>query len=466
MTTPIPQSVDTLASGRTTTAPFITAIKDRAPTGNDGINGQYQVGQRWIDSSMSNAEYFLLNFVSSNGVVQANWILLESGLSTVETLTGNTGTAVTPDGSNNINVVGDGTTGLLFNGASHTLTGTLNNIPNSALANSTITLNAGNGISITGSPISLGGAATISATAMVPTSFTTDVGVATPVLNNLNVFGSGGISTTGIGNTIAINGGGIVDSLVFDADTGTASPSSGTIIMQGAGGVTTSASGNTVTFTGSGSGGGFTSIVYQVFTSSGTYTPTAGTVYAIVECVGGGGGGGGADVTSATTISCGAGGGGGGYAKSTYPVATITGQTVTIGAGGSGGVGKNAGNNGSSTSLGTLVVAGGGLGGAASDTSTSNHSGGGGAGTGTTGQILLSGSPGSPGYGSGNTSNGGTGGSSIMGGGGRAATSNGNGTVGGNYGGGGGGAASEVGGIARNGGAGANGVVIITQYLA
>ena len=165
MTTPIPQSIDTLASGRTSTGPFITVIKDRPPTGNDGINQQFQVGQRWIDTSSGNAEYFLLKFLSSVGVVQADWILLVSGTSTVETLTGNIGTAVTPDDFNNINVVGDGTTGLIFDGSVHTLTGTLNDIPNSALANDDITLIAGTGISITVSPVALGGSTTISTTA-------------------------------------------------------------------------------------------------------------------------------------------------------------------------------------------------------------------------------------------------------------------------------------------------------------
>ena len=42
----------------------------------------------------------------------------------------------------------------------------------------------------------------------------------------------------------------------------------------------------------SGSIAGFTSVVMQVFTSSGTYTPTAGMQYCIIQMVGGGGAGG------------------------------------------------------------------------------------------------------------------------------------------------------------------------------
>lgn len=66
----------------------------------------------------------------------------------------------------------------------------------------------------------------------------------------------------------------------------------------------------------------------KVFTSSGTYTPTAGTKSIVVECQGGGGGGGGAVITgAASALSAGSGGAAGSYAKgrfmnigSSYPV--------------------------------------------------------------------------------------------------------------------------------------------------
>lgn len=38
----------------------------------------------------------------------------------------------------------------------------------------------------------------------IPTSFTTDFGVAVPALNNLNVFGAGGAITSGAGSTITV----------------------------------------------------------------------------------------------------------------------------------------------------------------------------------------------------------------------------------------------------------------------
>lgn len=104
-----------------------------------------------------------------------------------------------------------------------------------------------------------------------------------------------------------------------------------------------------------------TRVNIQVFTASGTYTPTAGMKYCIVECIGGGGGGGGVAASSTLNGAAG-GGGGGGYKRTIISAATIgASQTVTIGSAGSGG--STSGGNGTAgttTSLGTLVGAGGG----------------------------------------------------------------------------------------------------------
>lgn len=560
MTAPIPQSVDTLGSGRTSTGPFITVIKNRAPTGNDGINQSFQIGQRWIDTSSGNAEYFLLNFIAAAGVVQAHWILLVSGTSTVETLTGNSGTAVTPDVFNNINVVGDGMTGLLFDGASHTLTGTLNDIPNSALANDDITLIAGTGISITVSPVALGGSTTISASAAVPTtftenagsatpsannlnilgiggittsgagstvtidgsgvgstldfdtdsgtatpvantitiagglgittsgagstvtidagitvptSFTSDAGVATPAANNLNAFGAGGITTSGAGSTLTINGAGILSNLIFDADSGTANPAADVIIFTGTSGITTSGSGNTVTISGTGIAG-LSSLATQIFTSSGTYTPHASMQFCIIEVCGGGGGGAGALACAATTISIGGGGGGGGYARSLALASDIgASKTVTIGAAGTAGGSGSNGGDGGTTSVGSLISATGGKGGWAAGVGPSGQAHGGNGGIGSSSlsnPLLIQGTSGGYGFGTNNTSFGGQGGNSYFGGGsgsvvGAGSGANTPGKAGGNYGGGGGGASTETGGGGLSGGAGAKGVVFITEYI-
>lgn len=124
----------------------------------------------------------------------------------------------------------------------------------------------------------------------------------------------------------------------------------------------------------------------QVFTSSGTYTPTPGTNSVIVEGCGGGGAGGGAANAGSGNISVGAGGGGGavGWRRIT---SGFSGQAVTIGAGGNG-VNGGTGGSGGATSFGSLLSLAGGSGGAAggilSGAGTSGSPGGGGAPTGAT----------------------------------------------------------------------------------
>ena len=81
---------------------------------------------------------------------------------------------------------------------------------------------------------------------------------------------------------------------------------------------------------------GFTQIVQQVFTSNGTYTPTAGMKYCVVEMLGGGGAGGGCAAVSGNNQSVGAGGGAGEYARAVFTASTIGSvQSVTIGSAGS-----------------------------------------------------------------------------------------------------------------------------------
>src|ERR1044072_7267045 len=84
-------------------------------------------------------------------------------------LTGNSGGAVGPDGGGNIDVVGDGTTvNIVGNPGTNTLT--------------------------------------VAVDASVANQYTADAGTATPVANNLNIFGdSYAITTSGSGDTITIN---------------------------------------------------------------------------------------------------------------------------------------------------------------------------------------------------------------------------------------------------------------------
>lgn len=95
----------------------------------------------------------------------------------------------------------------------------------------------------------------------------------------------------------------------------------------------------------------------QNFSASGTYTPTAGTKFVIVEIQGGGGAGGGSPATGAAQVSAGGGGGAGGYIKSRI-TSGFSGASVVIGAAGTGVLGNN-GNAGGNSSFGALVANGG-----------------------------------------------------------------------------------------------------------
>jgi hypothetical protein len=217
------------------------------------------------------------------------------------------------------------------------------------------------------------------------------------------------------------------------------------------------------------------SVVIQTFTSSGTYTPTSGMSYAIIECIGGGGGGGGSKGVLSEGYG-GSGGGGGGYSlKRTTAAAVGASQTVTIGSGGAaGGSTPTDGSAGGDTSVGSICIAKGGSGGSKADESTLRTGGAGGiAGT---GDVSIPGGAGGCGY----FSNIGTsstyistnyGGNAARGFGAGASAAaitdyvgvSENGIAGSLYGGGGSGGVSA--GASDAGGAGAAGLVVITEFV-
>lgn len=214
-----------------------------------------------------------------------------------------------------------------------------------------------------------------------------------------------------------------------------------------------------------------TSATKQIFTASGTYTPTPGCILAIIECVGGGGGGGGVANAAVNQLTFAGGGGGGG--RSIKWVASPSAQTVTIGAAGTAGAsGGGTGGTGGTTSVaGSYGTATGGAGGvnAASSTGGGNCPGGA-AGVGSNGDVNEIGQPGFPAFGTtlaGIFVQPGCGGMSAggHGGGGQVTGAAGAGSTGNNYGGGGSGASSYSAGGAAAGGAGAQGIVIITEIL-
>ena len=144
----------------------------------------------------------------------------------------------------------------------------------------------------------------------------------------------------------------------------------------------------------------------QVFTSSGTYTPSTGMLYCWVRLLGSGGGGGSSAATAAGHNNVAGGGGGGGYSEIVYTAANIgASATVTIASAGTGGSSgaNNAGNSAGSSSFvpagtgATLTCNGGSGGGAGSDSTTTTYSSPGAGGTASGGDINVTGGSGTPG---------------------------------------------------------------------
>lgn len=219
-----------------------------------------------------------------------------------------------------------------------------------------------------------------------------------------------------------------------------------------------------ITAAANGTGGGGGNIVTQIFTSSGTYTPTVGMKSIIVDVVGAGGSGGRAGVY----FESGSSGGGGAYGRGLMTNLDVTGPVaVTIGAGGIGITIAAAGNDGGTSSFGAFVVC---TGGKAGHGGVQGNGGAGGTTSGTHADIIINGQAGGDDY----FSNGsvfqglsGTGGDSPMGFGGALTGSNTqfySGTMlhpATGYGSGGSGVCSAL--VAS--GAGTNGIVIITEFV-
>ena len=202
----------------------------------------------------------------------------------------------------------------------------------------------------------------------------------------------------------------------------------------------------------------------QRFASSGTYTPTAGTTRAVVTVVGGGGGGGGCSATGAGQTSLGVSGGGGGFA---IGLVNVTGPVpVTVGTGGAGGTGAAAGQNGGTSAFATLGATGGAGGATGAAVTPVTATGGTGGGSGTGGNIA-NGAGSSSLIGlhlNATTAAAGGSGGSLFGGSVTSAALSSAGATGGAPGAGGSGAVATQNQIARDGGAGAAGVVIIEEY--
>lgn len=112
------------------------------------------------------------------------------------------------------------------------------------------------------------------------------------------------------------------------------------------------------------------------FTASGTYTPSTGLLYAVIECVGPGGAGGGT-TGAGTDLKAGGGGGSGGYSRTVVSAATVgASKAVTVGTGGAGATNAAGAAGSGQTSVGTLCVANPGSGGALNNGSSAFGAGG------------------------------------------------------------------------------------------
>lgn len=348
---------------------------------------------------------------------------------------------------------------------------------------------AGSGFTITGDLLT--SSITFTPSGSVSQLFTADSGTATPSAGNLIITGSStGLTTTGSGHTIGLTGtlgvahGGTGDAsftpyAVICGGTSSTNPLQSIASVGTANQVLTSnGAGALPTFQSISSTGAFDQIVIKKFTSNDTYTPTFGMKYCIIEGVGSGGGGGGAAATDAGTISVGGGGGGGEYGRVLCTAAQVgSSQTVTIGASSAGGSAGNPGTAGNQSSVGTLlVIKGGGAGpaGAAGIAAMYIALGvaGGSGGTSSAGTAFFcQGGGSSSGYGNSSANNaiGGFGGSSYFGGGAVMNPTNAGGSTGQSpvegYGGGGSGGVqgNSSGGVA--GGASAQGLIVITEFI-
>lgn len=228
-------------------APPLLLTNNRAPTTSDYKN--FNVGTWWIDRSTAPSEDVWILVNKDNNV--ARWIKFFTGISQVETLTGNVGGPVGPDSLQNIDVVGAGPYIVTGNPAAWTLTidddGT---IADQYTTNLGVAVPVANNLNVLGgtyiATVGVGDTITIDTTADVAAQYTTDLGVAVPVANNLNVLGGTYITTTGVGDTITIDTSGAVASS-FVTDAGIATPAAGVLNVLGGELIGTTGAGNTVT---------------------------------------------------------------------------------------------------------------------------------------------------------------------------------------------------------------------------
>lgn len=465
--------------GQNTSAVTATAV---------GATGSVLAGNTGADPTFQTISAILDNLGATQGNVlyrgSSGWVVLAPGTNgqvlssggpaanpSWATLTG-TGTVTS------VNVSG-GTTGLTFSGGPITTSGTI------TMSGTLIVADGGTGRTTLTNHGILVGAGTTAITQLAAAAAGTLLSgqgtgsdpafTATPTLGIAGTT-QGSLAIAGVTSgavTVAVQ----AAAGTYNFNLPTSAGSAGQPLLSG-GGAGAAMSFGTLGIAAGGTGvttGAVVKIVAQIFTSSGTYTPTAGMLYCYVYMVGGGASGGGCAASAAAgNYGAAAGGSAGEYAEGVFSAATIgASQTVTIGAGGAApAAGQNNGNSGGTTSLGALLTAVGGTGGQASPTgATSSGNTGAAGGTGGTGTGLhVPGGASSPGLwiAASTLAWAGNGGTSFFGGGGSGGIATAFGIplpiAGAAYGSGGGGAANGNSAAAKAGAAGANGVVVILEY--
>lgn len=118
MTQPVVNSLYGVGFSSASNDISVNILSLRDPTASD-VN--YPVQKRWVNTT-DGAEWILQTFITTNGVITATWLLLGTSGVTDQSLTANSGGAVSPI-SANINLLGD-TTSLNITGdpSTHTLT--------------------------------------------------------------------------------------------------------------------------------------------------------------------------------------------------------------------------------------------------------------------------------------------------------------------------------------------------------
>ena len=407
-----------------------------SPTTSDYL---YPLGQTWVNTTAM-TYWVLVNVAAS----VATWEDVSSGISSgILSLTGNTGGSVQGDGSRNVNLIGNNGVTVTGNAGTHTLT---IGLTGGSTAVDSVGVDAFTGPGT--NPVLPTALGEIFVTGGQVPANTTVNAIQTNSLAANTYTVQVQRSTTQPASTVGSNGVAHFNSSDFTIDN------------------------NAFVSLASPGGKAFTSINTQVFTSSGTYTPTANMKYCEVQMVAGGAAAGGAAATT-SQISVGSGGGGGEYAYGLFNAATIgASQTVTIGAGGTG-VSASTGNPGGNTSLGSLMTTVGGSPGTVNTTGSpglANAQGGAGGTGGTGGNYRIAGQGGFYAWGVIQlgagvvVALGGDGGDCQLGSGGTGGVLS-TGRNASLYGAGGGGPGNIQSGSALAGGNGTSGIVIITEYI-